>query len=146
MKFASVVAFVSLLSTVGVQASGITAEEMFDNHISRNDDVGVANTFIRCSGLLALMAKETENLSQQVFQQSLLGASAMQGAAKMIYSSEGREYDQKTITGWTVDWANHYQQRFEKNILATGEKFGSDEQIKADLQFCAGMAQVVQGA
>jgi hypothetical protein len=64
----------------------------------------------------------------------------------MIYSSEGRDYDQEKITGWTVDWANHYQERFEKNLVTTGEKFGPDEQIKADLRFCNGMAQVAQGA
>jgi hypothetical protein len=64
----------------------------------------------------------------------------------MIYSSEGHDYDQETITGWTVDWANHYQERFEKNLVTTGEKFGSDEQIKADPRFCNGMAQVAQGA
>jgi hypothetical protein len=146
MKPLPIVAFVALLSAVGAQANDITAEEMFEKHVSQNDDVGVANTFMRCSGLLALMAKETENLSQQVFQESLLGAGAMQGAAKMIYSSEGRNYEQETITGWTVDWANHYQGRFETNLVTTGEKFGSDEQIKSDLRFCNGMAQVVQGA
>ena len=146
MKPLPIVVFVALMSAVGAQANDITAEKMFEKHVSKNDDVGVANTLMRCSGLLALMAKETENLSQQVFQQSLLGAGAIQGAAKMIYSSEGRDYDQQTITGWTVDWANHYQERFEKNLVTTGEKFGSDEQIKADLRFCNGMAQVAQGA
>ena len=120
MKPLPIVLLAALMWAVGAQASDITAEEMFEKHISQNDDVGVANTFMRCSGLLALMAKETENLSQEVFQQSLLGAGAIQSAAKMIYSSEGRDYDQETITGWTVDWANHYQERFEKNLVTTG--------------------------
>ena len=146
MKSLPVVVFVSLLSAFGAQASDITAEEMFDKHVSRDDDVGVANTFMRCSGLLALMAKDTENLSQEVFEQSLMGAGAVQNAAKIIYASEGRNYKQEVITGWTVDWANRYQERFDDNMVATGEKFGSDEQIKADLRFCNGMAQIVQGA
>ena len=145
MKSLPIVSLLLLLLAVGAQAVDIGAEEMFDKHASRNDNVGVANTFMRCSGLFAIMAKETEKVNQEVFEQSLMAADAMQRAAVMIYASEGYEYEQKTITGWTVDWAHQYQDRFEKNMMATGEKFGSDDQIKADLQFCAGVAQVAQG-
>ena len=146
MKSLPIVTLVSLLIAVGAKAGDISAEEMFDKHSSRNDNVGVANTFMRCSGLFAIMAKETEKVSQEVFEQSLMAADATQRAAVMIYASEGYEYEQKTITGWTVDWASQYQDRFEENMVATGEKFGGDEQIKADLKFCAAMAKVAQDA
>jgi hypothetical protein len=58
MKPLPIVVFVALMSAVGAQANDITAEKMFEKHVSKNDDVGVANTLMRCSGLLALMAKK----------------------------------------------------------------------------------------
>ena len=141
MKWLAISVVLSASVAAGAQASDVTAEQMFSKHVSRDDSAGIANTMMRCSGLLAAMAKEFESVHKGLYDQAVISAGTAQNAALAIYSSIGRDYDQDTITGWTVDWAHHYQGRFEENMLTDGEKFGSDELIKADLQFCNAVTQ-----
>ena len=143
MKLLAASAFAASLTTMtfAVEASDISIEDMFTKHAAAADEAGVANSLMRCSGLLAAMSVEFQSLNQDLFEKTLLGAGAIQKAAANLYASNGREYDQTTITGWTVDWAQHYQRRFNSNLIETGEKFGSDDQIKGDLNFCVAISQ-----
>ena len=127
--------------------------EIFFDGLERHEAALVSNSAARCAALFyvqsAILTRDTNET--QLIEQLQQGASELQKSMVvtngLIKMKRGVEVDNDALlqevhqqTTATMDF---YTERMKANQLSTGEMWGQDELIKADMEFCPLLTQLI---